>query len=497
MTEVRRVAVVAAVALCACIPTLAENPARDVSKAVPNSFRHDELDGGVVEVGDAGTPTPAQSAAHQRWDEFFHQEELKSLIDTALKNNQELNISLQEIIIAGTEVSARRGEYLPRVGAGLTTGIDKQGGTTWRGYSDRVAGVPENLGNFGFGLTASWEIDIWGKLRNAAKSADFRAQATVEARNFMVTELVAEIARSYFELVALDNEIEVLKNNITIQTNALEVVKFEKQAARVTQLAVQRFEAEVLKNRSRLYDLEQERVQAENRINFIVGRFPQPVKRNAASLNDPLPESIAMGLPSQLLENRPDVRRAELELEASKLDVSVARARFFPALSLDAAVGYNSFNITHLVNTPESIFYNLAGNLVAPLINRAGIEAQYRAANAHQIQAVFGYERTLLQAFTDAVNQLARYENLQKTYALQAQQVDILAQSVDISTTLFQSARADYMEVLLTRRDSLDAQLELIETRKRLLLALVNIYQALGGGWRSPPPPAAAEEKKN
>ncbi|MBL8916374.1 MAG: TolC family protein [Archangium sp.] len=484
MCERLRVAVALIILSTGCIPTLEENPARDVSKAVPNAFRQadavlTELDGGLIEPADAGT-----SVAQVNWNEFFTAPELRSLIELALKNNQELNITVQEIIIAQNEVSARRGELFPKVGAGLTTGIEKVGGETWRGYSDKATGVPENLGNFGFGLTASWEVDIWGKLRGAANAADFRFRASTEGRNFLVTQLVSEIARSYFELVALDGELEVLERNITIQTDALEVVKAEKLAARVTQLAVQRFEAEVLKNKSRLYDKRQERVQAENRINFLVGRFPQPVARNAGPLTSPLPAMLATGVPSELLTNRPDVRRAELQLEAAKLDVKVARTRFFPAFSIEAAIGYNSFSITHLVNTPESLLYNLAGNLIAPLINRAGIEADYRSANARQIQAVFEYERTVLQAYTDVVNQLVKYDNLQKSYALQSQQVDLLASSVDVSTVLFQSARADYMEVLLTRRDSLDAQLELIETRQRLLLSMVNIYQSLGGGWR-------------
>ncbi|MGV3625379.1 MAG: TolC family protein [Archangium sp.] len=456
-----------------CIPTLVENPSRDVRKAVPNAFRADE------------PPQQAPSIAQKNWKEFFTSPELRELVDLALKNNQELNVRVQEMVIAQNEVAARRGEYLPKLGAGLGTGVEKVGGYTSQGVSDAANGVPEHLGNFAFGLSASWEIDVWGKLRNAANSAQARYLASVEGRNFMVTQLVAEIARSYYELIALDNQLEVLERNIEIQSNALEVVRMEKQAARVTELAVQRFEAEVLKNRSRLFDLRQERVQAENRINFLVGRFPQPVARNAAELQAPLPEVFHSGVPQELLENRPDLRAAELELQASKLDIDVARAKFFPSFSVDARVGYQSFNITHLVDTPLSIFYALAGSVTAPLLNRAGIEADYRSANARQLQAVWMYEKTLLQSVIDVANQLVKFENLQKSYDLQEQQVAVLGRSVEVSNTLFQSARADYMEVLLTRRDSLDAQLELIETRKRLLTSMVSLYEALGGGWRT------------
>jgi outer membrane protein TolC len=276
----------------------------------------------------------------------------------------------------------------------------------------------------------------------------------------------------------------VLERNVKLQLDALEVVKIQKDAARVSQLAVQRFEAEVARTKSRRFELEQQRVQAENRINFLLGRFPQPIPRDAARLAEPVPVQADTGVPAQLLEHRPDVRRAQKDLEAAQLDVSVAKAAFFPSLSISAAVGYNSFNLTHLVATPESLLYNLAGNLVAPLLNRAGIEAQYRTANARQLQAVFVYEQTVLQAFTDVVNQLAQLENLSKTNALKAEQVATLNQAVEVSNVLFQSARADYMEVLLTRRDSLEAQLELIETQRRLQTAKVGLYQALGGGWR-------------
>ncbi|MBX3231430.1 MAG: TolC family protein [Labilithrix sp.] len=447
-----------------CVPSLDGNPPREPNREVPASF---------------GAATAAAPGA----TDLFHAPELRALVDAALRNNQELNIRLQEVIVARNEVYARRGEYLPKVRAGAGAGVERVGKNTSQGASDEDHGLPEDLGDFQFGLSGSWEIDVWKKLRNAAAAADLRYRATIEARRFLVTQIVAEIARSYYELIGIDNQLDVLARNIEVQASALEVVKLQKQAARTTELAVQRFEAEVLKNKSRRYELEQERVQTENRINFLVGRYPQPVKRDAAAFKDTLPV-VASGLPSELLENRPDVRRAELALRASKLDVEVAKAAFYPSLSIEAGAGYRAFNARHLLSTPDSVVYNLAGNLTAPLLNRQAIAAQYRTANALQIEAVVDYERTLLQAFTDVVNQLALVDNLQKSYELKEQEVATLARSVEISNILFQSARADYMEVLLTRRDSLEAEMTLVETRKAQLQASVGVYQALGGGWR-------------
>lgn len=472
-----------------CAPSLKDNPPREAKTQLPDGFgpqgagRAGKARSGVDAVN-AAQASGRASVGQQSWREFFTDPQLTGLIDTALENNQELNARIQEIIIAQNEVSARKGEYMPKLSAGAGAGLEKVGKYTSQGASDEAHGVAENLPDFTFGLQASWEVDIWKKLRNASKSAALRYLSSIEGKNFMVTQLVAEIANSYYELMALDGQLEVLGKNIEIQKDALEVVKFQKQAGRVSLLAVQRFDAELLKNRSRQFELEQRRTEAENRINFLVGRFPQPVERSRENFLAQLPKVIQSGIPSELLDSRPDVRQAELEMEAAKLDVKVAKAAFLPSLSIDAGVGYDAFNLQHLVDTPESLLYRVGGNLTAPLLNRQGIKAAYRSANARQLQAVFNYERALLQAFTEVRNELSMIENLQKSFDLETQQVDTLTASIEVSNTLFRSARADYMEVLMTRRDSLDASMELIETRRRQMQAAVDVYQALGGGWR-------------
>jgi NodT family efflux transporter outer membrane factor (OMF) lipoprotein len=445
------------------------------NKNVPSNYNKDAVD--------------TTNIAKIKWQDFFQDPDLNALIDTALRNNQELNIILQEINIAKNEIKARKGAYLPFVNVGGGVGLDKSARYTRPGAVDASTNIengkqiPEVLPDYLLAANVSWEVDIWRKLRNSRKSAVYSYLASTAGKNFMVTHLIAEIANSYYELMALDNQLFIIKQNIEIQKNALEIVKLEKTAAKTTELAVRRFEAEVLKNQSRIYHIQQSIVEMENRINFLVGRFPRPIARNSWTFIDLKTDSIQGGIPAQLLQNRPDIRQAELELAAARLDVKVAKAYFYPTLNITGVIGLEAFNPTYLVSKPESMMYNLGAGLFGPLINRNAIKASYANASARQIQAAFNYERTILTAYIEVANQLSNINNLTKSYDLRSKQVQTLTQSIDISTRLFRSARADYMEVLLTQRDALESKFELIETKKAQMNAKVNIYQALGGGW--------------
>lgn len=459
-------------AFSAC--TAPELTQRTADTSVPESYR-----------GSLDTTNTAQL----KWKEYFADPYLNALIDTALQNNQELNITLQEIEISRNEIKARKGEYLPFVGLGAGTGVEKVGRYTSQGANDANTEIdhgkefPEPLGDFMLGAYATWEVDIWHKLRNAKKMAVTKYLSSIEGKNFMVTTLIAEIANSYYELLALDNQLEIIRQNIQIQSNALEIVRVQKQSARVTELAVRKFEAEVYHTRSLQFEIQQMIIETENRINFLVGRFPQPIVRSPQTFNELVPEIIHAGIPSQLLANRPDIKQAELELAAAKLDIKVAKANFYPSLDISAGLGLRAFNPTYLVKMPESLLFSLVGDLAAPLINKNAIKANYNNANSKQIQAVFNYERAILQAYIEVANQLSNINNLEQSYNLKAQEVRALTESIDISNKLFSSARADYMEVLLTQRDALESKMELIETKKLQMNAMVNIYQALGGGW--------------
>ncbi|HEX2607989.1 MAG TPA: TolC family protein [Flavisolibacter sp.] len=437
-----------------------------------------------------GNTTDTTGITALSWRQLFTDRNLTDLIDTALKNNQELLITLQEIELARNEVRFRQGALLPTVGARLGIGVEKVGRYTSQGAGDASTEikpgkeVPEALMDYTAALQASWEVDIWKKLRTAKKAALTRYLATIEGKNFVLSNLIAEVASSYYELLALDNQLEIVRQSIGLQQHALDVVKTQKEAARVTELAVQKFQAEVLNSQSMEFNLLQQIRETENKINFLLARYPQEIPRDKKSFLNAVPGTVSAGIPSQLLANRPDIRQAELELAAAKLDVKVARAEFYPSLDITAALGFQAFHPAYLVKFPESVLYSLAGDLAGPLINRNAIKAEYYSANARQLQAVYNYERSILNGYLEVSTQLSKIENLGKSYELKAREVEALNRSINIAGDLFNSARADYFEVLMTQRDALESKLELVELKKEQFRAVTQVYRNLGGGWK-------------
>jgi multidrug efflux system outer membrane protein len=450
-------------------------PALTANRPLPESF---------------GNSLDTTNISNVPWKKFFKDKNLVNLIDTALKNNQELLITLQDIEMARNDVGVRTGTLLPTVGIHAGAGIEKVGRYTSQGAGDAsteiVSGkaVPDALSDYTIAATANWEVDIWKKLRNAKKAAITRYLSSLEGRNFVLTNLIAEVANSYYELQALDSQMAIVKQTIQLQQNALAIVKVQKEAARTTELAVQKFEAEVLASRSLEFETLQDIKETENKINMLLGRFPQDIQRDQSNFLNIIPAPVNSGVPSQLLANRPDIKQAELELAAAKLDVKVAHAEFYPSLDISASLGLQAFKPNYLFRFPESVLYTLAGDLAGPLINRSAIKAEFKTANARQLQAMYNYERVIVNAYMEVSNQLSKINNLEKSYGLKSQQVDALNRSIGFSNDLFRSNRIDYFEVLMTQRDALQSKLELVETKKEQLNAVVNVYTNLGGGWR-------------
>lgn len=425
-----------------------------------------------------------------KWRQYFSDVLLQKLIDTALSNNMDLQMALQRIEMLRSSVKLANGALLPQVGLNVGGSVRRFGLYTMDGAGNASTEitpgqtVPVNLPDMYVGLQSSWEVDIWGKLRNQRKSAISQYLSSIEGTNFVISNLVADVAIYYNELLALDNELDIIRQTLQKQQEALEVVKFQKEAGRANELAVQQFNAQLLNTQVLEKNVQQQITESENKINFLLGRYPQAIERAKDVFFKDMPQQISAGVPSELLANRPDVREAEFQIEAGKFDLKAAKAAFYPNFNITASFGFQAFNPEFLFSSPASIAYSVMGTLVAPLINMKALEAQFNTAKANQLTAMYNYQKTILNAYVEVANELSNIQNLQQINALKKQQSDVLKQAVDTSNELYKYARANYLEVLMAQQNALQANLELVQATKQQRLSTINIYKALGGGWR-------------
>jgi NodT family efflux transporter outer membrane factor (OMF) lipoprotein len=430
------------------------------------------------------------TVASVNWREYFTDNNLQNLLDEAVKNNPDLQMALQRIEISRSSVKLANGALLPQVSLNVGGSVRRFGLYTMDGAGNSTTQItpgqtiPTNLPDMYLGMQSSWEIDIWEKLRHQRESAISTYLASVEGTNFVISTLVADVASYYTELLALDNELALVQQTITKQQEALEVIQLQKEVGRANELAVQQFHAELLNTKILEKNIQQQVIEVENKINFLLGSYPKPIKRNKDVFAHELPIQIASGFPSQLLANRPDIREAEFKIQATQFDLQAAKAAFYPNFTITASLGFQAFNPEFLFSSPASIAYSVFGTLVAPIINMNALKAQFNTAQANQLTAMYHYQKTVLNAYVEVANQLVAIENLQQVNLLKTQQNVLLKKSVETSGELYKTARATYLEVLLAQQNALQSNIELIGVIKQQRLSAINIYKALGGGWK-------------
>jgi multidrug efflux system outer membrane protein len=421
------------------------------------------------------------------WRKHFTDPKLQALTEQALKNNLDLKIAIQRIEMAKAQITAARGMLAPKVSGVAGAGIQRFGLYTMDGagnsttpiYDGRI--VPRDVQDYTVGLQTSWEIDLWGKLRSKKASATARLLASVEGRNLVQTHLIADLATAYYEVLALDAEITNIDETIKIQRDALETVQTQKKAGSANELAVQQFEALLFNLQGMRLDTQQRIVEQEGVICTLLGDPQRPIARNRASLmNSTLPQ-LSSSVPADMLKNRPDIRRAEFELVATKADVKAAKAAFLPSVSINGVLGLQAFQSNVLLNI-HSATYSALGGLVAPLINRKAIQAEFDHANASQLEALSTYQQSIVNGYVEVHNQMAFIRILKDLQTLKTKEVHLLIESVATATDLFRTRRATYIEVLNAQQNALKARLQLIGVTKRQFQVQANLYRALGGG---------------
>lgn len=449
---------------------------------------NEKLPGSFIAGGDSTAASPAP------WRDVFYDPDLRALIDTALLRNYDLRAALQKVQIARSGLRFAKGLRLPELGVAANAGQRKFGHYTMDGignydtqFSPNLNSkeqIPDPLPDYFVGFQASWEIDLWGRLKNKKKAAASRFIASQYGKDLVVTALISEVTTAYFEMIALNKEVVILEDNIALQQSAFELVEAQKQAGKANELALELVQAQLLNSKAALAEVKQQLLESESRLNFLCGAYPSTLFRDTTARQD-VSAGIRAGLPSGLLQNRPDIRQAEMELRASNADVASARAAFYPSFNISAALGLQAFNAQLLLETPASVAYNVLGGLSAPLLNRRRLKAELMQTRAEQKQALIQYEKTVVNSFREVYNALNDIRTTREMMDWKTEEVALLKKSVSTSTGLFLAGRATYLEVITAQKNALQSQLELTRYTRRQNVALVNLYRSLGGGWKN------------
>lgn len=423
--------------------------------------------------------------------QVFADPHLRNLIDTALQNNFDLLSAAGRVSVAQANLMMAKNAWLPSLNLSFSAGVDKYADYTMNDVGNFDTNLSPNIGKdqripdptpeYFAGLRSSWEIDLWGKLKSQRQATYARFLASTQGRRLLATQVVAGVTGLYYELLAMDNELAIIQRNIKLQEAAAATVHIQKEGGRATELAVQQFTAQLLSTQALEYGVKQEIASLENQLNAIMGKLPQPVLRSSVKDSLSLPDAVKKGIPASLLLQRPDVQRAELELTAAKADVKAARAAFLPSFTITPYAGFNAFKAGLLFQSPASIAWGAAGNLVAPIFNKKQLKAQYNISTANAYSAFYDYQQAIVNGYQEVASALNKVDNQQSTYTLKNKEVLVLQQAVSTANILFSTGYANYLEVITAQKNVLEAELALVNTRRNIYQGMVSLYRALGG----------------
>jgi len=452
-----------------------KRPAADVPAMYRGATPAPSTDSSANPPANGGaTNNPVASLGDEKWWEVFQDQELQNLIRTALKNNYDVRIAATRVFQARAQLGITRADQLPSLGVG---------GNITSIRNPTIGPIPSyELTNGQLTANAAWNLDFWGKYRRATEAARANLLANEWAQKAVMATLVADLASSYFQLRQLDLELEISKRTLNSRQDSLDLTKTLEQHGINSLLDVRQSEQLVYTAAAEVPDLERQIAQQENAISILLGKNPDDVPRGLKLTDEPHSPEVPVGLPSALLERRPDVREAEANLIAANAQIGVARAAYFPQISLTATAGYESSALTNLFSGPAGI-WNMVGSFTQPIFEGGRLKSNVQLAEAQRDQLLLTYQQTIQGAFRDVSNALVAYRKYREFRIQQEHLVDSAQDAAHLSETRFKAGTADYLEVLTNETNSFSAELNLAQAQGNELTALVQLYQALGGGW--------------
>jgi len=453
----------AALLLSGC--TVGPNYKRPVV-AVPPTYRG--------AVPDETAQTDTATLGDQKWRDIFQDEQLRALIRTALQQNYDVRIAASRVLEANAQLGITRADQFPTLSAGAGIGDVR---------TAQAKFLPKFETSIGqVNLSAAWELDFWGKFRRATEAARANLLASKWARQEVVSTLVANVADAYFQLRALDLQLEISKRTLDSRQESLHLTRILANGGATSLLDVRQAEQLVFTAGAEIPALEQQVEQQENFLSILLGQNPGDIPRGQTLTEQRQPSQVPPGLPSSLLERRPDIRQAEEQLVAANAEIGVARAAYFPDISLSGSGGFQSSALTNLFSGPAGA-WSFGASLAQPIFTGGRLRSGVRLAEAQQQTATLFYQQSIQEAFRSVSDALVAYR---KTREFRAQQELLFESAKDaarLSQMRYTGGATGYLEVLTNETNAFSAELGLVQARLNELLALVQLYEALGGGW--------------
>lgn len=419
------------------------------------------------------------SMANLSWKNIFTDEKLNQYIDQALTNNLDVRMALQNIEAAQAYVKQGKAAYFPTLNgsAAYSYSNPSLNSINGQGLTKR-----NDIDQFELSANLSWEADIWGKIRSNKRAASASYLQTVAAHQAIKSNLVAGLAGMYYQLLALDQQKEIIQETISNREQSFETIQALKEAGSVTEVAVKQTEAQLISAQSMILDVDNNIKILENAFSILLGENPQKIERTALAQQH-INTDLNIGLPIQLLSNRPDIMAAEYRLINAFELTNVARSNFYPSVRLTANGGIQSMDFDDLFNS-NSLFASIVGSLTQPIFNGRQIRTQYEVSKAQQEIALLDYKQSILVASKEVSDALYTYQTNDAKAVLKQKEYEAYESATTYSEELLNYGMANYLEVLTARENALNAQLNLINTEYGKLNALVQLYKAVGGGWR-------------
>lgn len=424
---------------------------------------------------DQAGQTGAASFGDQKWWDAFQDEVLSDLIRTALQQNYDVRIAAERILQAQAQLGITRADQLPSVSAGVAAVNERL---------PRTVGTPsvETSANQ-ISLSLAWELDFWGKFRRATESARANLLSQEWARRQVISSLVSDVASAYFQLRELDLELEISRHTLASRKDSLRLTQILADGGATSMLDVRQAEQLVFTAAAAIPDIERRIEQQENFVSILLGNNPQAIARGRKLVDQPHALEVPAGLPSSLLERRPDIRQAEQELISANAQIGVARADYFPQIALTATGGYQSSALTSLFTGPAGL-WTFGGSAIQPVFEGGRIRNRVKFARARTEEATLSYQRTVQQAFRDVSDALVGYRKSQEFRVQQEQLTHSAEEATKLSSMRYKGGATSYLEVLDSDTRYFAAQLNLAQADLNELRAYVQLYSALGGGWQ-------------